>query len=46
MAVAPTNGIGYDAKSLGALRSTAVRDPKAAVKEAARSSSSRCSCSS
>lgn len=36
MAVAPTNGIGYDAKSLGTLRSTAVRDPKAAVKEAAR----------
>ena len=36
MAVAPNSSIGYDAKSLGTLRSTAVRDPKAAVKEAAK----------
>jgi flagellar protein FlgJ len=40
MAVAPTppraQGLGYDARSLDALRGTASRDPKAAVREAAR----------
>ncbi len=36
MAVAPTNRLGYDAKSLDALKGAAARDPKAAVREAAR----------
>jgi flagellar protein FlgJ len=36
MAVAPSQGLGVDARSLDALRSSAVRDPKAAVREAAR----------
>ena len=36
MAVAPSQALGYDARSLDALRSSAVRDPKAAVREAAR----------
>ena len=36
MAVAPFQGLGVDARSLDALRSSAVRDPKAAVREAAR----------
>ncbi|MCA0241027.1 MAG: flagellar assembly peptidoglycan hydrolase FlgJ [Proteobacteria bacterium] len=36
MAVAPTNRLGYDATSLNALKGTAARDPKAAVREAAR----------
>ncbi len=37
MAVAPANNtLGFDARSLDALRGSAVRDPKAAVREAAR----------
>jgi flagellar protein FlgJ len=36
MAVAPTNGLGYDARSLDALKGVAARDPKAAVREAAK----------
>jgi flagellar protein FlgJ len=36
MAVAPTNRLGYDTKSLDALKGAAARDPKAAVREAAR----------
>lgn len=36
MAVAPTNGLGIDSRSLDALRGAAARDPKAAVREAAR----------
>lgn len=40
MAVAPTppraQGLGYDGRSLDALRGTAARDPKAAVREAAK----------
>ncbi|MFT3816010.1 MAG: flagellar assembly peptidoglycan hydrolase FlgJ [Rubrivivax sp.] len=36
MAVAPANRLGYDAKSLDALKGAAARDPKAAVREAAR----------
>ena len=36
MAVAPFQGLGVDARSLDALRSSAVRDPKTAVREAAR----------
>lgn len=36
MAVAPSNGLGYDARSLDALKSAAARDPKAAVREAAK----------
>ena len=36
MAVAPTNRLGYDTQSLTALKGAAARDPKAAVREAAR----------
>ena len=36
MAVAPSRGLGLDNRSLDALRSSAVHDPKAAVREAAR----------
>ena len=36
MALAPSNGLGVDARSLDALRGAAVRDPKAALREAAR----------
>lgn len=36
MAVAPSNGLGIDSRSLDALRGAAARDPKAAVREAAR----------
>ena len=36
MAVAPANRLGYDARSLDTLKGAAARDPKAAVREAAR----------
>ncbi|MEN9629154.1 MAG: peptidoglycan hydrolase FlgJ [Pseudomonadota bacterium] len=36
MAVAPANRLGYDARSLEALKGAAAQDPKAAVREAAR----------
>lgn len=36
MAVAPSNRLGVDARGLEALKGTAARDPKAAVREAAR----------
>ena len=36
MALAPSSGLGIDSRSLDSLRSSAVRDPKAAVREAAR----------
>lgn len=36
MALAPTQGLAYDARSLDALRGAAAKDPKAAVREAAR----------
>ncbi|MFO1330393.1 MAG: flagellar assembly peptidoglycan hydrolase FlgJ [Rubrivivax sp.] len=36
MALTPGTGLGTDTRSLDALRSTAARDPKAAVREAAR----------
>jgi peptidoglycan hydrolase FlgJ len=36
MALAPSRGLGIDARSLDSLRSSAVQDPKAAVREAAR----------
>ena len=36
MAVAPANRLGYDARSLDSLKGAAARDPKAAVREAAR----------
>ncbi|MBL8332636.1 MAG: flagellar assembly peptidoglycan hydrolase FlgJ [Rubrivivax sp.] len=36
MALMPTRGLGTDVRSLDALKSTAARDPKAAVREAAR----------
>ncbi len=36
MALAPSNTLGFDSRSLDALRSSAVRDPKAALREAAK----------
>ncbi len=36
MALTPTSGLGYDARSLDTLKGQAARDPKAAVREAAR----------
>jgi peptidoglycan hydrolase FlgJ len=36
MAIAPSRGLGIDSRSLDALRGAAVRDPKAAVREAAK----------
>lgn len=36
MAIAPSNQLGYDARSLDGLKGIAARDPKAAVREAAK----------
>ena len=36
MAIAPSNHLGYDARSLDGLKGIAARDPKAAVREAAK----------